>query len=203
MTLKNEMHNRLREKGLRYIRGKVVSSAEEAIEFYDLESLKEVVIKPIYSEGSAGVRICLNKEEMIKSIHEILGKENHYGAQIKEVIVQERINGTEYIVNTVSHKGVHRVTTIWKYTKIHTSDGTMICDTAETVNELGIGEAEMVEYAYAVADAIGIQYGPIHGEYMIDEKGPVLIEVNCRPSGPDLPAEYVDMISGQHETDSS
>ncbi len=79
----------------------------------------------------------------------------------------------------------------------------MICDTAETVNELGIGEAEMVEYAYAVADAIGIQYGPVHGEYMIDEKGPVLIEVNCRPSGPDLPAQYVDMISGQHETDSS
>lgn len=202
MTLKNEMHNRLREKGLRYIRGKVVSSAEEAIEFYDLESLKEVVIKPIYSAGSAGVRICLNKDEMIESIHEILGKENYYGGKIKELIVQERINGTEYIVNT-SHKGVHRITTIWKYRKIQTSDGEMICDTAETVNELGIGEAEMVEYAYAVADAIGIQYGPVHGEYMIDEKGPVLIEVNCRPSGPDLPAQYVDMISGQHETDSS
>ncbi len=123
MTLKNEMHNRLREKGLRYIRGKVVSSAEEAIEFYDLESLKEVVIKPIYSAGSAGVRICLNKDEMIESIHEILGKENYYGGKIKELIVQERINGTEYIVNTVSHKGVHRITTIWKYRKIQTSDG--------------------------------------------------------------------------------
>ena len=46
------MHERLKEAGLRYIRGKVVSSIDEAIEFYDAESLKEVVIKPIYSAGS-------------------------------------------------------------------------------------------------------------------------------------------------------
>ncbi len=42
----------------------------------------------------------------------------------------------------------------------------------------------------------------IHGEYMIDEKGPVLIEVNCRPMGPSLPAEFMDLVTGQHETDS-
>jgi hypothetical protein len=60
----------------------------------------------------------------------------------------------------------------------------------------------MVEYAYDVAKAIGIQYGPVHGEYMIDEKGPVLIEVNCRPMGGDMPADFLDRISGQHETDS-
>ena len=46
MTLKNEMQNRIRERGLRSIRGKVVSSIDEAIEFYDAEGLKEVVLKP-------------------------------------------------------------------------------------------------------------------------------------------------------------
>ena len=60
----------------------------------------------------------------------------------------------------------------------------------------------MVEYAYKVADALEIQYGPVHGEYMIDEKGPVLIEVNCRPCGGGMPAKFLDRISGQHETDS-
>ena len=78
----------------------------------------------------------------------------------------------------------------------------MIYDSCDTVNELNLGEAEMVEYAYAVADAMGIQYGPVHGEYMIDDKGPVLIEVKCRPYCANMPAEYLDMISGQHETDS-
>ena len=68
---------------------------------------------------------------------------------------------------------------------------------------MGIGESELVEYAYNVADALGIQYGPVHGEYMVDEDGPVLIEVNCRPMGTNLDAKFLDRISGQHETDSS
>ena len=78
----------------------------------------------------------------------------------------------------------------------------MVYDSCRTVNELDLGEAEMVEYAYQVADALGIQYGEVHGEYMIDDKGPVLIEVNCRPMGGNMPADFVDKISGQHETDS-
>ena len=71
----------------------------------------------------------------------------------------------------------------------------------DSVNELGISHGELVEYAYNVADAIGVKYGPIHGEYMIDEKGPVLIEVNCRPCG-GMDMDFLDKISGQHETDS-
>lgn len=202
MTLKNKMHERLAEKGVRHIRGRVVKSVEEAIEFYDEEDLSEVVVKPTYSAGSVGVKICLNKEEMINAFRELNDYVNFYGDSISEFIVQERIKGEEYIVNTVSSNGDHRVTTIWKYNKITTPEGDQVCDSARTINELGIGEAELVEYAYDVVDAIGIKYGPVHGEYMIDDDGPVLIEVNCRPSGPNMDAEYIDRISGQHETDS-
>ena len=202
MTLKHEMHKRLAENGLRYIRGKVIKSVEEAIEFYDDESLNEVVVKPLRSAGSCNVRICLNKQEMIDSIEELMGRKGYYGGNVQELLIQERIDGDEYIVNTVSCDGWHRVTLIWKYSKVKTSEGAMIYDTVETVNTLGISEAEMVEYAYKVADAIGIKYGPVHGEYMIDKDGPVLIEVNCRPCGGNMPAKFLDEISGQHETDS-
>ena len=112
---------------------------------------------------------------MINSLG-IIHKNKPICDEIHDLLIQERINGTEYIVNTVSCNGQHRVTLIWKYKKVKTSEGAMIYDTCETVNELNLGEAEMVEYAYDVADALGIQYGPVHGEYMIDEKGPVLIE---------------------------
>ena len=202
MTLKNEMHNRLAQRGLRSIKGKVVHSLEEALEFYDSENLSEVVIKPTYSAGSASVRICLSRDEMIDSIKQLFDNVNYYGDEIKELLIQERINGIEYIVNTVTHKGTHRVTLVWKYNKVKTSEGAIVYDSCETVNELSLGEAEMVEYAYKVADALEIQYGPVHGEYMIDEKGPVLIEVNCRPCGGGMPAKFLDRISGQHETDS-
>lgn len=201
MTLKNEMQLRLKENGLRYIRGKVVKTLEEAIDYYDSEGLEAVVLKPIYSAGSASVRICFNKEEMIESFKTLLTKSNYYGNPNIELLIQEYIDGIEYVVNTVSCEGQHLVTTFWKYNKIRTKTGAIVYDTFETINNLNIGEAEIIEYAYKVADALGIEYGPVHGEYMVDEKGPVLIEVNCRPCGGNLPAKYLDRISGQHETD--
>ena len=202
MTLKDKMQERLKENGLRSIRGQVVNSVEEAIEFYDSENLNKVVIKPSYSAGSSSVKICLSKEDMIKNINELFDDYNCFGNENTELLIQEFIEGEEYIVNTVSSEGKHRVTLIWKYSKVKTSDGSIIYDIMETVDELSLGEAEMIEYAYKVADAIGIEYGPIHGEYMIDENGPVLVEVNCRPCGGTLAPEFLDRISGQHETDS-
>lgn len=201
-TLKNKMQEKIAEAGLRHIRGCVVKSVEEAIEYYDEMGFDEVVVKPVYSAGSVGVRICLNKEEMIESLSQLFNDVSIFGSEITEYVVQERIKGEEYFVNTVSCNGDHRVTLMWKYSKIKTKEGGNIYDSIDTVNELGLGEAEIVEYAYDVADALGVKYGPIHGEYMVDEKGPVLIEVNCRPSGGNMEAEYLDRISGQHETDS-
>lgn len=119
------------------------------------------------------MKICQNRNELIESVNEILNSKNYYGDEIKELLIQEKINGDEYVINTVSCNGVHRVTTIWKYHKIKTSEGGQIYDYDETVNELNIGEAELVEYAYDVNDTLGIKYGPVHGEYMIDEKGSV------------------------------
>ena len=202
MTLKSKMQERIAEHGLRSIRGKVIHSLDEAIEFYDKESFKEVVLKPNYGGGATNVRICRNRNEMIDTVDLLFNDVNHFGDRIKELLIQERIFGDEYVVNTVSHKGIPRVTLVWKYNKIRTEDGRIAYDSCETVNELSLGEAEMVEYAYSVAEALGIQYGPVHGEYMIDEKGPVLIEVNCRPCGGSMPSEFLDKISAQHETDS-
>lgn len=203
LTLKDEMQNKLAENGIRSIKGKVVRSVEEAIEYYDEEGFHGVVVKPVYSAASVGVRLCSNRQEMIEAVKEVFNLTGVYGNDLNELVIQERINGQEYVVNTVSCDGVHRVTMIWKYNKIKTAEGGNVYDYDETINELGIGEAELVEYAYDVADALGVKYGPVHGEYMIDEKGPVLIEVNCRPHGGNLDAKFLDRISGQHETDSA
>lgn len=156
MTLKHEMHNRLAQKGIRSIKGKIVHSLEEVLDFYDSESLKEVVLKPIYSAASANVRICHNRDEVIQSAKLLLDDYNVYGDNISEILIQERIKGVEYIVNTVSRDGVPCVTTVWKYNKIKTSEGANVYDSIETVNELNLGEAELIEYAYEVIDALGI-----------------------------------------------
>ena len=196
------MHERLKDAGLRYIRGKVVTSIEEGIEFYESESLNEVIITPVYSFCSVGVRTCLNKEELINSLEELFKRHNAYGDELTELLIQERINGEEYVVNTTSCEGIPRLISMWKYEKIKTSDGAVVYDSIRSLNNLNLGEVEMIEYAYDVARAIGIEYGPIHGEYMIDKNGPVLIEVNCRPAGLSMTTEFLDQTFGQHDTDS-
>ena len=203
LTLKDEMQNRLAEKGLRSVKGKVVWSLEEAIEYYDEEGLEGVVVKPVYGSSSVGVKLCSDRQEMIEAIEEVFNLTGIYGDELDELVIQERIRGQEYVVDTVSCNGIHRVTMVWKYNKIVTDEGANIYDYDETVTELGLGESELVEYAYDVADALGVKYGPVHGEYMVDEKGPVLIEVNCRPHGHGLDRDFMDFISGQHETDSA
>lgn len=40
----------------------------------------------------------------------------------------------------------------------------------------------------------------MHSEIMVDENGPVLIEVNCRPAGASVKRSYQDRILGCHET---
>ena len=175
MTLKDEMQNRLAENNLRHIKGKVITSVEEASEYYDMEGFNEVVVKPKIGASSVGVKICSNKEEMMSAVSELLNHHGFFGHALNELVIQERIKGDEYIINTVTHNGIHRVTTIWKYNKISTSEGDHIYNYMNSIDELGLGQSELVEYAYAVADAMRIQYGPIHGEYMVDENGPVHI----------------------------
>lgn len=202
MMRKDKMHEALKDAGIRYIRGKVVKSAREAEEFCNSCGIKSAVVKPQQSAGSNGLFLCDSVEDVKNAVNELFTMVDYFGREITSALVQERIFGTEYIVNTTSCNGEHRLNSILRYEKHKTPEGGYIYDYAEAITRLEPGQAAMVEYAFKVADAIGFRYGLIHGEYMIDEKGPVLIEVNCRPMGGMMAAEFLDQIFGQHETDS-
>ena len=203
MTQKDAMHEALKAHGLRYIRGKIVTSVQEAADFYDEIGAEGIVVKRTRGAATQGLHLCDNREDMLQAVETELNKHMNATAEKSDVLIQERINGREFIVNTVSSNGEHRLVSVWEYDKVKMPNGTNAYNYFETVNELKIGHSRLIRYAFEVADAIGIKYGPIHGEYMIDEKGPVLIEVNCRPMGGSMPRQFVDMAFGQHETDSA
>ena len=69
-------------------------------------------MKPQYCAASVGVRICSNRQEMIDAVEEVLNSPGLYGHDLKELVIQERIIGQEYVVNTMSCDGVHRITTL-------------------------------------------------------------------------------------------
>ena len=200
-TKKSAMHAALINAGVRGIRGRLVKTYEEACAFMKEIGSENVVVKPARSAASQGLKLCQSAAEVKEGVDAIIGKESMSGEIMNEVLIQERIFGTEYIVNTMSRDGMHKVLSIWKYDKVKTEEGGNVYNYAESIDKLEIGYSELVEYAFSVLDALEIKDGPVHGEYMIDKKGPVLIEVNCRVMGGSFFSEFMDKVSGHHETD--
>lgn len=201
MTNKFHMHNALKEAGVRHIRGQICKTPEEAEKFYDTLDNENVVVKPPHGAASMGVRFCKGKKDLLTKFSEQLGQIGSLGDIAQELLVQERIIGSEYIVNTLTFNGIHKVTSIWKYEKKALDNGSNVYVGMIAIDEVTPEAYALVEYAFQVLDAIGIKQGPVHGEYMLDEKGPVLIETNCRCMGTSYPAPYGDLIFGHHETD--
>ena len=201
MTEKDAMHQALMDYGIRSIRGRVITTAEEARAYYRELNTEHVVVKRVRGVGTQGVYLCKGLEEVLAAVEKELSAGVINGGEAVALLMQERIIGTEYIVNTVSCNGRHRVTSIWQYDKVKMANGTNAYNYSQTVNRLDVGHSRLVNYAFDVLDAIGIKYGPVHGEFMVDERGPVLIEVNCRPMGGGMSRKFVEQLFGHHETD--
>lgn len=188
--------NALRDAGIRYIRSREIASVEEALDFYHELKKESVVIKPVSGGGSEGVHICNNEEELVRHINTELNKINVYGTKNVTLLMQECIKGREYVVNTASRDGEHVLTDMWFYEKIKLDGERNIYDYMKLIVDITPGYRELVKYTFAVLDAVDYKYGPCHTELMIDEDGPVLIEVNPRLSGGDMPKELGEECLG-------
>ncbi len=199
MTQKDEMHQALADAGVRYIRGRIVKSEAEARAFYEELGTTHIVIKPARGAGTQGVFFCEGLEETLSVVRRqlALAQDNEY---MTDLLMQERIIGKEYIVNTASCGGKHRFVSMWHYDKLQ-MNGSNIYNYGTTDMRLDVSHSRLIHYAFSVLDAIGIEWGTVHGEYMVDERGPVLIEVNCRPMGGSMSRQFLEAINGHHETD--
>lgn len=201
MTRKSVMHRALKEAGLRYIHGKEVSSWEDCLLFLEETGMEDVALKHDHGVASVGVHLVHGKEELLDAFRQEKTAENMFGEAENRLLLQERIFGDEYVVNTNSRNGVPALTSVFRYHKKQTPSGYIVYRGLEAVMELDRKEAQLVEYAFQAVQALGITDGPVHGEYMIDEKGPVLIEANCRVMGGSAPSGFLDKVFGYHETD--
>lgn len=202
---KNLMQERLRERGLPHIRGRLISTVGEAEAFLREEKLDNAVVKPKDGSGSVGVHICHGQKEILDIIQEGFAEENMFGEKSSSLLVQELLIGTEYIVNTISRNGEHYISDIWRYDKIPIGNGRdgNAYNYARLVTQPDAYEYELCLYALQVVDALDIKYGPTHGEYMLTADGPVLIELGARPMGAGLKKSYMEMYLGHHITDRS
>ncbi|MBO6060428.1 MAG: ATP-grasp domain-containing protein, partial [Bacteroidaceae bacterium] len=199
---KDKMQEAAKEAGLRYIRGKVVTTVDEGIAYFREELKgKSAIVKPLRSAGSRGVLACLTEEELCNAIADDIDMARKDKAPFIGVLVQERIVGTEYFINTVTMGGQTVVTNVVRYDKMKLMAERPVYVSAVSLQPDDALCQMLMDYVVKVVKATGLEIGPMHTEVMVDEDGPVLIDVNARMAGAAQPAEWQDLVLGLHESD--
>ena len=181
--------------GLATPRGRECRTAAEAAAWVTAQGLAEAVVKPVSSAGTDNVRFCSGAQAVLVAARTVLSTRTLYGEPNHTVLVQERLRGVEFYVNTVSVGGVHRVAETWRYTKREGPAGSPTYDFEEPVP---IGSAEAVvlhAFTRRVLDALQVREGAAHTEVMLTDGGPVLVETGARLGGATAP-DVVERFCG-------
>lgn len=189
----------VRAAGLDVPHGRIFTDAAEATEWYRHSRMADVVVKPVASAGTDNVRFCQDARVVQTACEAVLKSVNLYGEPNRRVLVQERLRGTEYYVNTVSQGGAHRVAEIWRYTKRGSPAGMPTYDYEEPVDSRAPIGVRLREFTFRVLDALGICSSAAHTEVMLTDRGPVLVECGARLGGATMPG-VVEKYSGISQT---
>jgi len=73
----------------------------------------------------------------------------------EDVLLQEHMTGTEYVVDTVSFDGRHSVTDMLKYKRVRYGDGMAVYDSVEWIPFDKEKYSDLIEYGLGALDAIG------------------------------------------------
>ena len=154
-----------------------------------------VVVKPRSSSSSDNVFICRSEAEVAEAARAVLAGITMYDQRNTDVLIQSYLDGTEYIVDTVSANGQHTVCGVWRYDKNLLPSGRPIYDLDVLQDPDAPHVRELIAYVLRVLDALGIAHGPGHAEVIMTESGPALVELGARFNGNMNPAHH-DEFSG-------
>mmetsp|Transcript_6163 Transcript_6163/g.20093 ORF Transcript_6163/g.20093 Transcript_6163/m.20093 type:complete len:462 (-) Transcript_6163:193-1578(-) len=180
------LHETLKQEGLSACDQSLVSGVDEVRRFFDPEvvgkegRLEEVVVKPPRGVGSDGVRVCESVEEAEEAVRSLLATERYGTFEKNEyVLLQRRLRGEEYAVDTVSRDGEHKVVAVWRYDKRRIAkDAPRVYFCSQLVSEY---PATLEPYVKRALTALDHRNGPTHTEVIDDlEQGPTIVEVNAR-----------------------
>jgi biotin carboxylase len=188
---KAAMQDAIRAAGLRSIEHKRATCWEDVAAFIDWQARPTLILKPARSAGSDCIfKVTDEASARVACEHILHGVSlNQLDERNESLVVQEFLSGPEFIVDTVSRNGVHKVVAIWAYDKrsvVNEADGKQhdfVYFGQSAVSGL-IGEGKALSsYAVQVLEAMGVKHGAGHAEIILTATGPCLVEVGCRPQG--------------------
>lgn len=172
----------IKEAGVPHTQGASGCSWEEVEAFARSQKLP-LIVKHSESSGSDGIMLCHSLQHVEEHFKRLTQAPRRTGSQAAPVLVQEFLQGKEYVVDHVSWDGVHKTVAIWVYNKgMVNNNPCMECEMSPVDSDSDVAAA-LVSYTRHVLDALGFRYGPSHGEIMMTPDGPRLVEMNCRCHG--------------------
>ncbi|MGW1183356.1 MFS transporter [Streptomyces drozdowiczii] len=178
----------------------IMVTDEQQLDMWHRSIEGRVVVKPLRSAAGDGVYFCDTPQEAIAAYRKINGATNIYSEKNSGVVAQEYLCGTEYVVNTVSRDGRHRVCEIWRTSRIGANGLSDLADAGYLISRRGEAQDQLARYSMQVLDSLGIQHGPAHLEIKLTNDGPRLVEVGARTAGGNIPS-YAQLSIGESQLD--
>eukprot|EP00913_Durusdinium_trenchii_P013052 g12252.t1 len=117
-----------------------------------------IIVKPVESAGSDGVKLCQTPMEAEAHFH-------------------------LYIVDHVSRNGVHKTAMVYVYDRRAANGAGFVCFGFRCVAAESPVAQELIRYTRGCLDALRITDGATHTEVMMTATGPCLVELNSRVNG--------------------
>ena len=146
------------------------------------------VLKPRRGQDSLRVGLATSVEQARSMFDALCAARVSLDEEVEAApLLQEYLVGDEWVVDSVSRGGEHRVLALWRYEKEAANGAPFVYSYMELASVAGTVERSLTDYACAVLDALQWRWGPCHIELKATPRGPVLVEVNAgRFSGGDF-----------------
>lgn len=153
-----------------------------------------LVVKPPHSAGTDNVHLVRPDEDWRPYFTHILGQVNGFDLRNDTVVVQEFLDGPEYIVDLYSVGGRHGLVDACRYAKHDRGPRIGIYDYADFLPPEHPDVRTLGPYTMQAAEAVGIRNGSTHAEVVATAQGPRLVELAARYSGSCM------MLAGSYAT---
>lgn len=139
-------------------------------------------VKPVNGSGSLSAKEFDSTEGILEFIQSDANRSLGPNCLFNDFLIQEKITGEEYFVDTASVEGKHRIVAVNRYKKI-IYNGNPIYRHIEKVNIDSTDGILVSDFALKVLDLAKFKNGFAHTEVFLTKDGPYLIELNPRISG--------------------
>eukprot|EP01038_Epipyxis_sp_PR26KG_P016136 gene16136-21931_t len=186
------MGETIRNAGIRAVKQEKINNLTDLRQFLSTfpQNSFKCVLKPVQSAGTDCVFLCETIIEAEEAFDRIYGKKNGLGLFNDSVLIQEYLQGKEYVVDQVSRDGKHKLVAVWEYDKRQVNGANFVYFGNKILPSSHSAIAQLLPYANQVLDALQISQGASHMEIIMtrtssvnDTYEPCLVEVGSRCQG--------------------